>query len=76
MREQLSFKKKQMVDELRVLRKEYALNEKSGEVDMSKLDAKFKQTNNVSNLSEQQRNVSTHASVHMRSAKKRSPPAF
>jgi hypothetical protein len=55
MREQLAMKKQKMIDELRELRKEYALTKDENEIDLEALDQKFKQTNNISNLSDNQR---------------------
>jgi len=42
MREQLAMKKQTMIDELRELRKEYALTKDESEIDMNYLEAKFK----------------------------------
>ena len=61
MREQLQMKKQKMIDELRELRKEYALyKEKSGEDALSNYEAlkeKFQKTSNISNLNEAQRST-------------------
>jgi hypothetical protein len=61
MREQLQMKKQKMIDELRELRKEYALDkEKSGEDALSNYEAlkeKFQKTSNISNLNEAQRST-------------------
>ena len=54
MREQLQIKKQKMIDELRELRKEYALS-KDKDVDFESLHQKFHTSNNLSNLTAEQR---------------------